>query len=390
MDKNNILRFILCLAAISLLLAVSYPRPALAEAPAAGEISKKEAKRLEKEKKKKEKSKRKAQKAAEKATYKNTSGEIRRGVSPADGLKRTLKGEFKAEGPPEGGIDQFIKDWTAPVDQALLATAPEKARLTWLGHSSMLLQVEEANILIDPVFSKRIGPRSMMGNKRVVPSPITVDELPRIDVVLISHNHFDHLDYKTVVKLRKKFGDEPLWLVPAGMKPWFKRRGINNVREMNWWESEEAFGLTFYFTPVQHWSKRSVGDNNDSLWGGFMVEKKLPKKSWKFLYVGDTGYSEDFKETRRRLGAADFLAVPVGSYEPRESMNFQHIKPEEAVKIIREVVAKQALGVHWGTFEKKESFDRPPKDVKAVLAAQGLPQEAFWFLKQGESRNLSW
>ncbi len=309
-------------------------------------------------------------------------------------LYRNLRGDFRPTAPPAGGYAAFAAQWTMPVDHALLARRSETPRITWLGHASLLLQVAGKNILIDPQFSDTAGPMLFgvfdLGAPRLVPAPIRERELPPIDLVLISHNHYDHLDEPTLHRLAAA-GHKPAYVVPLGLKTWFDERGIGPVlAEFDWWDSQELGPLRLGFTPAQHWSRRTAFDTNATLWGGFLVEwRRADAAPWRFLYTGDTGYSADFKEIRRRLGAVDFLAVPVGAYLPRDFMGPQHVNPDDALQILLDLEAKQGVGVHWGTFAlTQEPFDQPPRDLDSASRQRRLSSERIWLLKHGETRTV--
>jgi len=311
-----------------------------------------------------------------------------------DMVRRNLRGDFKPQAPPAGGYAAFARAWSTPVDHARLALRPAQPTITWLGHVTMLLQVAGLNILTDPTLAGFAGPYGRFGAARMVPPPLAARELPPIDAVLISHNHYDHLCDATIAGL-KAAGQKPRFLVPLGLKAWFDARRIAAVTELDWWDAVDlplagGGALRVHFTPAQHWSRRSPNDTNASLWGGFMVEWPGPGAApWRFLFPGDTGYSADFRRIRERLGPVDFLALPIGAYLPRDFMRNMHVNPADAVQLMLDVEARQAMGVHWGTFKlTQEAFDQPPRDLALALRERGLPEDAVWLLRHGETRAI--
>jgi N-acyl-phosphatidylethanolamine-hydrolysing phospholipase D len=284
---------------------------------------------------------------------------------------------------PAGGWQTVIAS-TKP-DIAFLQSNRSARSVTWLGHASVLVQTNALNIVTDPVFSERVAPVQFAGPKRLVPLAIPAAQLPRMDVVLISHNHYDHLDKQSVKDLNAQAGGAPLFVVPLGLKQWFMNEGIENVRELDWWDSLEHKGVTIHFVPAQHWSKRTLSDANRSLWGGFVMEDR----GWKFFYSGDTGYSQDFKDIGAKFGSIDFAAIPIGAYAPRWFMRTQHINPEEAVQIMQDIRAKEAMGVHWGTFSlTDEALDEPPKQLADALNAKQIPAAQFRAWAHGETKRF--
>lgn len=257
---------------------------------------------------------------------------------------------------------------------------------TWVGHATVLVQMQGVNILTDPVFSERASPVQFAGPKRKVAPALSYEQLPHIDLVMISHNHFDHLDQGSVERLNKQAGGPPLFLVPLGIKAWMRDIGITNVRELDWWDKIDANGLEIHFVPVQHWSARGVNDRFKTLWGGWVA--KTPSGAtnpFSFFFAGDTGYSKDFADIGAKFGGFDLALLPIGAYAPRWFMKLQHVDPGEAVKIHQDVKAKQSLAIHWGTFElTDEPLDEPPKILDQELKKANLPPEQFVVVKHGE------
>ncbi|HUL96310.1 MAG TPA: MBL fold metallo-hydrolase [Usitatibacter sp.] len=284
--------------------------------------------------------------------------------------------------PPPGG-------WNIPhmrTDAAALRANGHDPTLTWIGHAAFLIQLAGRNILVDPQFSGRASPLPFAGPKRVVPLPIEIDELPPIDVVLVSHNHYDHLDLESVQRLARREGGGPLFVVPLGLKAWFAEQGIDRVEELDWWQSRNENGMRITLVPVQHWSKRTLWDTNQTLWGGWVIEGG----GLKVIHTGDLGYSKDARDIGERLGPFDLALIPIGAYAPRWFMKAMHVDPAEAVQVRADLKARHAIGMHWGTFERltDEPLDEPPAELARQRAAAGLAPEDFDVMKVGETRRI--
>lgn len=264
-----------------------------------------------------------------------------------------------------------------------------EATATWIGHATVLLQVGGLNILTDPMFSERASPLSWIGPKRKTPPAMRIEELPRIDAVIVSHNHYDHLDLPTLRALDKQAGGPPLFLMPLGVGDWLKRQGIANVQQLDWWQSHPVGSSHLHFVPVQHWSARGLFDRFETLWGGWVIESQADGKPFKAFFTGDTGYSKDFIDIHRRFGDFDFAMIPVGAYEPRWFMKPQHVNPEEAVQIHRDLRARRSLGIHWGAFElTDEALDEPLSALQAALVSAKLIGEPFVTTPLGQTQRL--
>lgn len=271
-----------------------------------------------------------------------------------------------------------------------------QAQATLIGHSTVLLQYRGVNILTDPMFSERPSFSQSIGPKRFTPAALTIEELPNIDVIVISHNHYDHLDVDSVKSLtHSRFikhtnGQQPLWLVPLGLKKWFAQFNISNVHEMDWWQSYDLktnsnSQLTIQAQPSQHWSRRSIFDTNKSLWASWAFvwpeskDAANPHNKFTAWFGGDTAYNPyQFKEIGETLGGVDLAMIPIGAYEPRWFMKTQHVNPLDAVEIFKDIKAKSAFGIHWNTFVlTAEAVDEPPKALKRALQKNGLDAERF-------------
>ncbi len=244
----------------------------------------------------------------------------------------------------------------------------------------MLVQLDGVTFLTDPPWADRSGPfGGLVGVRRYTPPGIAFDDLPPIDFVLISHDHYDHLDEPTVRRLARRL--DPQFLVPLGLKSWLADRGITNAVELNWGESVAIKGLTVVCTPAQHGSGRTAVDQGRRLWASWAV---LGSK--RFYFAGDTGYYRHLKQTGDALGPFDLAVLPIGSYTPREIAKPGHISPEEAVQAAIDLRAAKFLGVHWGTFAlAREPYDEPPARLAAEIDRRQLDPAGAWILPPGQT-----
>jgi L-ascorbate metabolism protein UlaG (beta-lactamase superfamily) len=269
---------------------------------------------------------------------------------------------------PEAGYAAFATQWWQPAD-----IPAEGDGAWWLGHACVLLRRAGQTVITDPVLSHRASPLTFAGPARRTPAPVHVDELPRIDVVMISHNHYDHLDTRSVKRIARRF-PSCVFVVPLGLAPWMRRHGITNVRELDWWDGTDIDGARFTLVPARHWSARSLSDRNRSLWGGWVWQRS----GYTFWFAGDTGYSPNLAEVGRRLGPIDLAALPIGAYSPRWFMQGQHTDPAQAVQLHRESNVRKSLAIHWGVFELADDpLDEPPALLAEALREQGIAGGSF-------------
>ena len=295
--------------------------------------------------------------------------------------------------PPSTPIPKVEAD-LALLHANAVAGAAMRPAVTWIGHSTVLAQLGGLTLLTDPIFSQRASPLGFAGPSRHQPPGIALDALPHIDIVLASHNHYDHLDDASVRALAQQTGGSPLFVVPLGLKRWLADRGVAHAVELDWWDAHRVGQVEVTLLPAQHWSGRGLGDRMKTLWGGFAVVAP----DCHLLYAGDTGYSRDFADIRDRFaarqttaagGGFDIALLPIGAYEPRWFMADQHVNVAEAVKIHRDLGAKRTLGVHWGTFSlTDEALDAPPKALAALRAAEGIADDELFVMAIGETRLL--
>ena len=256
---------------------------------------------------------------------------------------------------------------TVPLDLQTLAGRP--FAVSWLGHSAMLMRVGGLWVLLDPVLTNTAGPVAGFGPARLTTLPVTLADLPRIDVVLISPGHYDHLDLPTVRHLSLQKGGPPRFMVGQGMAPWFKDNLQVDAQTFDWWQSAVVGKVRFSFVPAQHNSGRSLLNRNTTLWGGWLVEHEVDGVERRFYFAGDTAYVQAlFHEIRARFGQIDLAALPIGAYEPRALMRHEHTNPDDAVLAHLDLGTARSFGVHWATFQlgDEEPFQTARDLAKAV------------------------
>jgi L-ascorbate metabolism protein UlaG (beta-lactamase superfamily) len=256
--------------------------------------------------------------------------------------------------------------------------------VTYINHSTCLIQLDEWNILTDPIWSKRASPLSWIGPKRVCPPGVNFEDLPPIDYVCLSHNHYDHMDKATLRALYKQHS--PTFITGIGNKRYLTSFGLTNIWELDWWESF-ALGDTHMlsFVPAQHFSARGLWDSDKALWGGFMLQG--PTSS--VYFAGDTGYGPHLKQIKERLGSPNLALLPIGAFKPEEIMHAMHMSPHDAVQALIDLDASYALAIHYGTFQlTDEKYEEPIEKLNESLQAHGLSEEKFWQLKPGENRKI--
>ncbi|NCN41266.1 MBL fold metallo-hydrolase [bacterium] len=257
-----------------------------------------------------------------------------------------------------------------------------QASTTYINHATHLVQISGINFLTDPIFSNRASPFSWLGPKRVHPPAIELNDLPEIHFVVISHNHYDHMDVDSIRQLSER--NNPVFIVPLGNEKLIRAMGAKQVIELDWWQSHniEKSNVLVTLTPAHHWSARGLFDRNEALWGGYVIDSK----SLKIFFAGDTGYSKIFSEIKDRLGPFDLSIIPIGAYEPRWFMKEHHVNPEEAVQIHIDLGSKISIGTHFGTFQlTDEGRDEPEQHLKEALLKRSLPLSIFKVPKPGES-----
>ena len=272
---------------------------------------------------------------------------------------------------------KWVQNKAVPAPQS--PDSEKSVAVTFINHATYLFQTKSLNILIDPVFSNRVSPSQLIGPKRVRAPGLSLEKLPKIDLVLVTHNHYDHLDIEAIKCLEKLFN--PIFVVPLGNAEIREKQNFSHVKELDWWESFEVSDLKVTLTPAQHWSGRSLSDRYESLWGGFYLEFSNKKIFW----AGDTGYSKHFHKICKKLGTPDLSFLPIGAYEPRWFMKDMHMNPRDAVKAHQDLQTPLSIGMHYGTFQlTDESLQSPAEELEIAKKQNGISN--FIVLLEGETR----
>jgi N-acyl-phosphatidylethanolamine-hydrolysing phospholipase D len=290
----------------------------------------------------------------------------------------------RAPNPPRGSLPTAMPSIAHPRAAADAATA------TWIGHSTVLLQVGGLNLLLDPMWSERAFPVQWMGPRRIMPPAVPLAALPPIDVVLLSHSHYDHLDRSTVERLARSHPDA-VWVAPLELGAYLRGFGAHDVVELDWWERVELNGAAITATPARHFSARRLGDRNETLWCGYAIEIAGRRA----YFAGDTAYHPEFAAIGERCGPFDFVMMPIGAYDPRWFMHVVHVDPEEAVQACLDLRSAHpahrlplVLALHWGTFRlTDEPMGEPPRRATALWRERGLDADRLWIGRFGETRS---
>lgn len=265
-------------------------------------------------------------------------------------------------------------------DPDALSVPPDRLRLTWLGHATVLVQTPEITLLTDPHFGTRASPLSFAGPERLSPVPLAVEHLPPIDLVVLSHDHYDHLDRGSVLDLDVR--DVPLFAAPLGCADRLRDWGVSSVQAFDWWEyTDLAQGPRLHCTPAIHFSGRTPFDRNTTLWAGWMLDAEDAR----LFFAGDTAYGPHFQHVRERLGTPDAALLPIGAYLPRRIMHPVHVSPEEAMQAAVDLGRPHVVPIHWGTFDlANEPLHAPPAEAQRAAQDRRLA-DRLHVLRPGET-----
>jgi L-ascorbate metabolism protein UlaG (beta-lactamase superfamily) len=274
--------------------------------------------------------------------------------------------------------------WPQWLENRLASAAPaaiadDELAITFINHVSFLIQLPGLNILTDPLYSERASPVQWAGPRRVHAPGLAFDDLPAIDLVFVSHNHYDHMDLAALRRLARARG--PVFLTGLGNGAFLRQQGIGPVTELDWWGQTLLRGVQLSFTPAQHWSSRGPGNKNHTLWGGLWIATARHS----VYFAGDTGYSPWFAQLQRQYGRPEVALLPIGAYEPRWFMCDQHMNPDDAVRAHLELGAPSSVAMHFGCFRlTDEGIDEPALALARACRAHGVAEDAFHVPEPGE------
>ena len=294
---------------------------------------------------------------------------------PANGLKDVLK--YVITRKPESwtrNYETYVRDIPLP--------SPDRneVSVTFVNHSTFIIQYKKMTVVTDPVWSDRCSPVQFAGPARFRPPGVKFEDLPKVDVVVISHNHYDHLDKSTILDLIEKH--DPIFVVPLGLDHLIKKWGATKIHSFDWWDKQKINSLNIQSVPANHFTSRGTFDRDQTLWCGYI----LNMNGHKIYFAGDTGYGDVFKEIGNRIGAIDVSLIPIGAYLPRWFMSPIHVSPKESVLIHKDVNSKHSIGMHFGTFALADDGpDRPIKDLTMEKKAQGIDDKDFIVPDEGHS-----
>lgn len=291
---------------------------------------------------------------------------------PANGLKEV--GEYGRKRKPDRWTivrDPEYKTRTVPAPQR------GKVQYTFINHSTFIIHIDGLNILTDPIWSERCSPFQFAGPRRMRPPGIAFENLPKIDLVILSHNHYDHMDKNTLKKIQQKHN--PSYIVPLGLSPLMKKWGCKKVEELDWWQETTFQNLKIKATPANHFSSRGIFDRDKTLWSGYILESTASK----IYYTGDTGYSDIFKEIGATEGPFDLSFIPIGAYKPEWFMSPIHISPDEAIQVHHDVRSRQSVAMHFGTFPLAD--DNPERSTSRLRVLLEEDHSQFSIPKEGET-----
>jgi L-ascorbate metabolism protein UlaG (beta-lactamase superfamily) len=258
------------------------------------------------------------------------------------------------------------------------------AIVTFIGHATFLIQTAAGNVLTDPMYSRQAGPLNVLGPRRVRQPAVRFEDLPPISTVLLSHNHYDHCDLRTLAMLAER--SDPVVVTPLGNGALVRSTGISKVEELDWWQHATTSTLPITLTPAHHFSARTPLDRNRALWGGFL----LAPEGARMFFAGDTAYSPLFEDVRQRLGPIDLALLPIGAYEPRWFMSAVHMNPAEAVQAHLDLETSESIGMHFGTFQlTSEGIDEPLRALDEARRAKNIPPSRFRTLGFGDSLRIT-